>query len=541
MKALRNLRESDGRSLRTVPCLLLRQELKIEPESNAVNNRVSDLSVSPQSFSPTLILSPPDFLMLLRRRLVWQFLKVFGLSWILSMIAAMLLVAPLAGFPPASSTGWFALLALGGISGAILGSVAASRIVSPILDDLSSSFQKVSSGDYSTELNSASQDQIEEVGIEFDRMTEQIGIRTSLLADDRNRLRSVIDSLLEGVIAIDPSQQVLLVNAAACRLFRIRETTSLGRPLWEIIRNTRIQYLIDKCFEQKTRVAAELEWRGNPPRILAVSAAPLPVEATADSSLSPGGVIVISDVSELRRLESVRQEFVANASHELKTPLASIQACVETLLNGGADDIQIRDRFLQMIDESALRLESLVHDMLTLARSETNREQLQLVPVPFQRIVTTCLSRQQQAAQRKQIALHTQPPPEPVVLLAEDEALEEIFDNLLGNAVKYTNPGGSVTLRWRSEAGHGVIEVEDTGIGIPGNQLPRIFERFYRVDRHRSRDQGGTGLGLSIVKHLVQSVGGKITVESRMNIGSTFRIRIPLASGVNDLSSDEKP
>jgi len=467
--------------------------------------------------------------MLLRRRLVWQFLKVLGFSMVLSAFVAGLLVAALAGFPPQSVPAWTAFLFLTGISTLILGTFFSTRLVSPILEDLRDSFQKVSTGDYSTGLTSTSHDSIEEVGIEFDRMTSRIGERTSLLSVDRNRLRTVIDSMFEGVIAINAAQQVVLVNAAACRLFNIRETTSVGRPLWELIRNTRVRNLIDLCFEQRNRVGGELELRGTPTRILAVSAAPLPGEATVDSLAIPGAVIVIADVTELRRLESVRQEFVANASHELKTPLASIQACVETLLNGGAEDVEFRDKFLKMIDESAIRLDSLVHDMLTLAKSETRGEHLQLVRVPFDRIAMTCIARQQQAAERKQIKLHKEAPSQPVDLLAEDEALEEIFDNLLGNAVKYTNPGGAVTLRWKAEAGQGVIEVEDTGIGIPGNQLPRIFERFYRVDRHRSRDQGGTGLGLSIVKHLVQSVGGKITVESRLNVGSTFRIRIPLA------------
>lgn len=467
--------------------------------------------------------------MLLRRRLIWQFLKVLGLSVVLSTFGSSLIVAIVAGFPPQTTSGWIAFLFLSSVGTMISGSIFAARLVSPALEDLTDSLQKVSTGDYSTELKPDSHQQMEEIGIEFDRMTQQIGQRTTLLSDDRNRLRTVIDSMFEGVIAVDASQEVVLVNAAACRLFNIRETASVGRPLWELIRNTRVQNLIEKCFEQKNRVGGELEYRGNPSRILAISAAPLPGEATDDRPSRPGAVIVISDVTELRHLESVRQEFVANASHELKTPLASIQACVETLLNGGADDVEFRDKFLKLIDDSAQRLNSLVHDMLTLAKSETQRQGIPLGPIEFERVAITCLSRQQQAAERKQITLHKEASPEPVVLLADDEALEEIFDNLLGNAVKYTNPGGAVTLRWKIEDDQGVIEVQDTGIGIPGNQLPRIFERFYRVDRHRSRDQGGTGLGLSIVKHLVQLVGGKITVESQLNVGSTFRIRIPLS------------
>ncbi|MCA9097173.1 MAG: PAS domain-containing protein, partial [Planctomycetaceae bacterium] len=179
--------------------------------------------------------------MLLRRRLVWQFLKVLGLSMVLSTLGAVLLVAAIAGFPPQSPAAWTGLLLLSGLATLIVSSILASRLVSPILEDLTNSFQKVSTGDYSAELKSASHERAQEVGIEFDRMTELLGRRASLLSDDRNRLRTVIDSMFEGVIAVDPSQQVLLVNAAACRLFNIRETTSVGRPLWELIRNTRVQ------------------------------------------------------------------------------------------------------------------------------------------------------------------------------------------------------------------------------------------------------------------------------------------------------------
>ncbi len=237
----------------------------------------------------------------------------------------------------------------------------------------------------------------------------------------------------------------------------------------------------------------------------------------------------MTDMSEVRRLEGIRQEFVANASHELKTPLASITACSETLLDGAADDPEMCSHFLKTIQEQAERLSRLVHDMLALTRVESQGLARELHPVLLDDVVAICESRHRQNALRKGIDLELVRPPDTVRILADEEPLEQILDNLLDNAIKYTNAGGQVTLRWKTEGMSALIEVEDTGIGIPQSHLARIFERFYRVDKARSREVGGTGLGLSIVKHMVQAIGGNITVTSRLGKGSLFAVRIRLA------------
>ena len=242
-----------------------------------------------------------------------------------------------------------------------------------------------------------------------------------------------------------------------------------------------------------------------------------------------GAVIVITDVTELRRLERVRQQFVANASHELKTPITSIQACIETLIDGAIDDVQCRDRFLQTINEQTDRLDALVKDLLSLARLEAEPLQREPRPVRVEALLKTCYERHLQTAQRKGVILTMEPIAPEFRVLAEEDALEHILDNLIDNGLKYTETGGRVTLSLRTDGDSAMIEVVDTGIGIPQQHLPRIFERFYRVDRHRSRDVGGTGLGLSIVKHLIQAIGGSISVTSRLNEGSTFSVRLPLA------------
>jgi two-component system phosphate regulon sensor histidine kinase PhoR len=239
---------------------------------------------------------------------------------------------------------------------------------------------------------------------------------------------------------------------------------------------------------------------------------------------------VASDISQLRRLEQVRQEFVANASHELKTPLASIKACVETLLDGALDDIEIRVRFLQTVSEQTERLDKLVRDRLALTRIESEERQPTLHPVALASVVDLCIHQHVQNAERKQMRLITVPPEQPVQIFADEESLEQVLDNLIDNAIKYTNAGGTITVRWGAEGERCRLEVEDTGIGIPQAHLPRVFERFYRVDRARSRELGGTGLGLSIVKHLVQIMGGSVSVSSRLGKGTTFTVELRMTA-----------
>jgi two-component system phosphate regulon sensor histidine kinase PhoR len=220
---------------------------------------------------------------------------------------------------------------------------------------------------------------------------------------------------------------------------------------------------------------------------------------------------------------------VANASHELKTPLASIKACVETLLDGALEDVDIRVRFLQTVGEQTERLDKLVRDLLALTQIESRERPPDLHPVPVAEIIELCVNRHRQYAERKEMHLLTTAPPEAIQVLADEESLEQILDNLIDNAVKYTNTGGTVTVRWQPTGDRCRIEVEDTGIGIPQAHLLRIFERFYRVDRARSRELGGTGLGLSIVKHLVQTLGGTVSVSSRLGKGTIFTVDLKVS------------
>jgi two-component system phosphate regulon sensor histidine kinase PhoR len=249
------------------------------------------------------------------------------------------------------------------------------------------------------------------------------------------------------------------------------------------------------------------------------------------------------DKLQLRRLESIRQEFVANASHELKTPLSVIQVAVETLLDGAADDPETRVTFLGQIAEQGHRLNALIQDLLSLARIESGETALDLRPVSVGPAVAACVDRHRARADAKELTLEAVPPPPgpEAVAQADEEALDLILDNLVDNAVKYTPAGGRVRVAWHPDGSDVRIDVEDTGIGIPAPDLPRIFERFYRVDRARSRELGGTGLGLSIVKHLVQSLNGQVTADSRPGKGSTFTVRLPRPPELHRSFTDASP
>jgi two-component system phosphate regulon sensor histidine kinase PhoR len=243
-------------------------------------------------------------------------------------------------------------------------------------------------------------------------------------------------------------------------------------------------------------------------------------------------VLVLHDTTDLRRLENLRQEFVANVSHELKTPLSVIKAYVETLQAGAADDPEHCGPFLEKIGEQADRLHALILDLISLARIESGEEVFDFRTVPLEPAVAACLERHRARAATKGIQLASIGPDHPgaAAAWADEESVNQILDNLIDNAVKYTPPGGQIQVRWTDSDDQIRLEVEDSGIGIPEQDLPRIFERFYRVDKARSRELGGTGLGLSIVKHLVQSMHGTVQATSHVGQGTTFTVLLPRAA-----------
>ncbi|APZ96174.1 HAMP domain-containing sensor histidine kinase [Fuerstiella marisgermanici] len=400
--------------------------------------------------------------------------------------------------------------------------VIVGRIITP-LAEVTNRAQAIANGIDEAPLPVRSNDEIGFLAAAFNQMQSELARRFRQLRGNNEQLSTVLGSMHEGVIAVDADQRIVLANDASKLLIGFAPDSEVGRPLQEAVLSRRLHKVVRKCLETGDPVQSEFESVGETRRDLAVRATCLPGDPP------PGVVMVLHDITELRRLENLRREFVANVSHELKTPLASITAYAETLRLGAMDDRENNIRFLVRIEEQAERLHQLILDMLQIARVESGEEAFDIIQVLIRRSVEGCCARHIEPAQRKQIDLLIEAPEEDLTVLADEDGLDTILDNLIGNAIKYTPEGGRVYVRWRDENDFVEIEVQDTGVGIAPEHQVRVFERFYRVDKARSRELGGTGLGLSIVKHLCQAFGGSVTLKSVEGEGCTFRIRLPKA------------
>lgn len=363
----------------------------------------------------------------------------------------------------------------------------------------------------------------------FNEMVEKVEARRVELVknqqrvtSDNEQLATVLEAMVEGVIAIDQDEQILLANLAAIRLLDLKAFNVVGRRMWETIRIPQIQDIVRATLAggPEDRLEIDVPWTYS---TVAVVASRLPGEPC------PGVVLVLHDVTELRRLENLRREFVSNVSHELKTPLASIAAYAETLLNGALEDSDVSRTFIGRIAEQSERLSSLIMDLLELARIESGEHVFQVDAIDIVPILRRSVDDHQTVAESKQVKLTIECAEPSLVAMADPEGLRTIVDNLIGNGINYTRPGGSITVRSHCNNGDVILEVQDTGVGIAKEFQSRIFERFFRVDRARSREMGGTGLGLSIVKHLCNVFGGSVKVSSQVGQGSTFTVQLKAA------------
>jgi two-component system phosphate regulon sensor histidine kinase PhoR len=482
-----------------------------------------------------------------RSGLFWRLFGICGVVW-LAMIGLLAAVdEPFGGKRPLL---WLAA-AVAGLAALLLAFWLAQRIAHP-LQDLTKAAEQVAQGNFEHRIYANKGDEVGELAGAFNQMTERLAGQFAQLEEDRQQLRTILSGMVEGVIALDAGQRILFANERAAQLLDFQTPSAVGRKLWEVVRLRALQDVVRRALAGSEPAQEELTLAGSAPRTLTVHAARLP------DGPARGAVLVLHDTSDLRRLERLRQDFVANVSHELKTPLAVIKACIETLIDGAADDPTHRKPFLERIAEQADRLHALILDLLSLARIETGEQVFDFQPVSLAPVVTACLERHRARAEGKQQQLAAHSPPDQngrmevrdqesashtadarasslppsisattVAVWADYEAVSEILDNLVDNAVKYTPERGSIAVSWRAENDQVCLEVADSGIGIPESDLPRVFERFYRVDKARSRELGGTGLGLSIVKHLVQAMNGSITATSKLGQGTTFSVRLP--------------
>ncbi len=342
--------------------------------------------------------------------------------------------------------------------------------------------------------------------------------------EDQSRAerQTLFNSMAEGVVLLDRAGRIQLVNQSLEKQFSL-STDVRGRTLLEAFRRPELADLHARLETERKVLSCEIELGGAEARCFEVSAAMVYDREGG----AQGSILVFHDLTRLRQLENTRREFVANVSHELRTPLSLIKGYVETLLDGAISDPELSAKFLQTIDRHSNRLTNLIEDLLTISRLESGQITLQLRTVPLRSFATGLISELQARARERGTTIVNEIP-EGLAGRADPDRLEQVFVNLLENAVKYGRAKGQVVIRGRSVNGHIELCVADDGPGIPAEARERVFERFYRVDKARSRDAGGTGLGLAIVKHIVQSHGGKVWVESEPGQGARFYFTLPV-------------
>jgi two-component system, OmpR family, phosphate regulon sensor histidine kinase PhoR len=404
---------------------------------------------------------------------------------------------------------------------AVFMSSLAAQWMSKAVRSLTAAARRMAAGDLAARTGLAGEDEVAELGRALDQLAASLATAVGQLRTERDLLSRVLDGMREGVLLLDREGRVALANPALREMLLLGADIAGKLPL-EVIRNAELKRLLDRARSAAETVSGEIELGDLKPRRVLLHAAALPD--------APGGLLaVFVDVTDLRRLEMIRREFVANVSHELRTPIATIRSAAETLRRAMEAGPEATDEFIAIIERQAERLQHLVEDLLDLSRIEARQFQLKLEPVEIGEITAQLLPAFRERAEAKRMRLITDVPRSTSRARADSRALEQVLTNLVENAVKYGSEGGTVTVRAVPRDGKIRVEVADSGPGIEAAHLPRLFERFYRVDAGRSRELGGTGLGLSIVKHLVEAMSGGVEVESTLGRGTTFAVTLPRA------------
>ena len=393
--------------------------------------------------------------------------------------------------------------------------------------------QRIAEGDFRPLIREGPRDELSDLADSLNLTAARMDREIRLLSGERNRSSAILRSMVEGVAVIDAEERLVFYNRAFSEILNVDPASAEGRPLIEVIRNSDLLSLIRRALRGEEGLQTDITMGITQTQSFSITAAPVKALDVSASGRAPnekpsGAVVVLHDVTELRRLERVRQDFVANVSHEFKTPLTAIQGFAETLLAGALDDPENNRRFLEIIRNHAMRLARLTNDLLKLARIEAGKMELEFSSVGLLELIEACTETTLLKANRKEITLEITVPPQLPAVRGDAALLRDVLQNLLDNAIQYTPPRGHISVTASAGKREAVITVTDTGIGIPLADSERIFERFYRVDAARSREAGGTGLGLSIAKHIVEAHGGKLWVESTVGQGSKFSFSLPL-------------
>jgi two-component system phosphate regulon sensor histidine kinase PhoR len=408
------------------------------------------------------------------------------------------------------------LLIAGGIS------LFFSRSFTGRVERLKDFSRRVAEGDFRPLPGDSSGDALEALGISLNRTAARLDRTIQTLTEERNLSSAILGSMVEGVAVVNGSERLVFANPGFAEILGLDVPPTSGSALVEVVRQTELLEAVRQVLRGEPRVQSEIVTGTLRQHYFAITVAAVRAEETT------GAVVVLHDITELRKLERVRRDFVANVSHEFRTPLTAIQGFAETLLAGAIDDSQNRTRFLEIILEHSRRLARLTEDLLMLSKMDAERLELEIRRLSVSQLIESCLETAQRRAAEKDLRISVSTAQRLPDIAGDRRRLAEVLQNLLDNAIQYTLPGGQIVLSAEEADAEVVVTVSDTGIGIPQADQPRIFERFYRVDVARSREAGGTGLGLAIAKHLVEVHGGRLWVDSEVGQGSQFHFSVPL-------------
>ncbi|TEB05806.1 Alkaline phosphatase synthesis sensor protein PhoR [Pelotomaculum schinkii] len=406
----------------------------------------------------------------------------------------------------------------------VLALIMYARLISP-LEEMASIAQDMARGNLEQEIRIFAQDEIGDLARSINYMARQLKTNIDDIIAEKNRIQAILASMADGVIAMDPWGRVILVNPVVEKLFGITQEASRGKNILRIIRNNELEKMINHALETGQPIDKLVEIQTPDPFIFYVNVTPL-----KNGGAEQGGLVaVLKDITERKRVEEMRSDFVANVSHELRTPLTSIRGFAETLLDGAVEDPKVARPFLEIINTETERLSRLIDELLNLSKIEDKKTIPNWQTLNISNLIDRAVTILKPRAIEKEITIDVEASETIPVFEGDADMMCQVLINLIDNSISYTQSGGEIHIRASAGAHELKVDVQDNGIGIPQESLHRVFERFYRVDKARSREHGGTGLGLSIVKHIIDAHHGTVQVESNLGVGSTFSFVLPLA------------
>ena len=419
-------------------------------------------------------------------------------------------------FKTISITMIFAILAT------LVASFFVSIMISKPLYEMSAIAKRLADGDFSRKAIVHSNDETGDLANALNNMADEINSKMKGISSEKAKLEAILSSMFEGVMLTDEKGEIILINPSVEKLFFIDTPPQGKRPL-EVLRNNTIQDIVDSVLQGKDKlITQEVTATASGQKTIMINGVPIVKDGNVE-----GAVLVFHDITELRRLEDIRKDFVANVSHELRTPISSIKGYAETILDGKVDNENTLKDFIGIIYQDSNRLANLIDDLLDLSRIESGKMKMEFEPLGIRSIVNRSVSVLEKSAKDKGISIKVDIPENLPKVSGDEKRLSQVFLNLLDNAIKYTPENGSIIVNAYPTGKFVQTDISDTGMGISEKDIPRIFERFYRVDKGRSRELGGTGLGLSIVKHIVGAHNGQVWVKSTLAQGATFSFTIP--------------